>query len=60
LLAIIFSLLDLLFGLAMLGRGMAVATQTGLIDLAVISAAWRVGANMFVVVVLFARRRHFG
>jgi hypothetical protein len=59
-LAIIFSLLDLLFGLSMLGSGMATATQTGMIDLMLIGAVWRVVANMFVVVVLFARRRHFG
>ena len=60
LLGIIFSLLDLLFALLVVGIGMSAATQSGMIDLMLIGAAWRTLANMFVVVVLFTRRQHFG
>jgi hypothetical protein len=59
-LAIIFSLLDLLFALLMMASGMTSAMQSGMIDLMLIGAAWRAGANMFVVLVLYSRRQHFG
>ena len=60
LLAIIFSLLDLLFALLVVAGGMTSAIQSGMIDLMLIGAAWRMLANMFVVLVLFTRRQHFG
>lgn len=59
-LAMIFSLLDLLWALTMLGMGMAAATQSGAMSLMLILGSWRLLANGFVVLVLYSRRQHFG